>query len=74
MQDSRAAVGDKLLQLGQVNLTVRGLGLGQRTHVQSDDVFGQHLAGRGDPGSAGRPSQARVPTQVEQAERELAGL
>lgn len=45
-QDSRAAVGDELLQLGQVDLAVHSLGLSQRAHVQSDDVLGQHLAGR----------------------------
>lgn len=46
-QDSRSAVGDELLQLGQVHLPLHRLGLRQRTHVQSDDVFGQHLGQRG---------------------------
>lgn len=59
VQDSRAAVGDELLQLGQVNLALHGLGLRQCTHMQRDDVFSQQLGGRGDPGSAHRPSRAR---------------
>lgn len=59
MCDSRTAVGDELLQLGQVNLALHGLGLCQCAHMQCDDVFGQHLGGRGDPGSAHRPSRAR---------------
>lgn len=49
MQDSRSAVGNELLQLGQVDLTLHGLGLGQCTHMQSDDVFGQHLGGQRGP-------------------------
>lgn len=46
-QHSRPAVGDELLQLGQVDLPLHGLRLRERTHVQRDDVFGQHLGARG---------------------------
>lgn len=61
IQYSRSAVGDELLQLVQVDLALHGLCLCQCAHVQSDDMFGQHLGGEGDTGSACRSSQAWVP-------------
>lgn len=64
VQDSRSAVGNELLQLGQVHLTLHSLGLGQRTHVQSDDVFGQHLGGA--EGTLGQPMGPPEPASPHQ--------
>lgn len=63
VQHSHSAIGDELLQRGQVELTLHSLGLCQCAHVQGDDVLGQHLGVTGNTGSAYRPSQAWAPRQ-----------